>query len=51
VGTLILTSTDYALTVKIPPKTLFKRLVDVFKAPLTFIEELTKDEAEYDFVS
>jgi hypothetical protein len=51
VGTLILTATDYALTVKIPPKTLFKRLVDTFKAPLTSMEELTQDEAEYDFVS
>ena len=51
VGTLILTATDYALTAKIPPKTLFKRLVDAFKAPLTSMEELTKDEAEYDFVS
>jgi hypothetical protein len=51
VGTLILTSTDYTLTTKIPPKTLFKRLVDDFKAPLTSMEELTKDEAEYEFVS
>ena len=51
VGTLILTSTDYALTTKIPPKTLLKRPMDVLTVPLTSMEELTKDEEEYDFVS
>ena len=50
-GTLILTATDYALTTKIPPKTLLKRLMDALTGPRTSMEELTKDEEEYDFVS
>jgi hypothetical protein len=51
VGTLILTATDHALTTKIPPHTLLKRLVDAFRGPLTSMEELTKGDAEYEFVN